>query len=714
MKIRKQFVTSLAICSLLLSYSSPVLAQVETTPSSTSQEPTTETDITTAVTTINSLSESTESSVTTTEPRVETTVPSSEETTTSGTTVDIPTTTEPETETSEAVGENEAGVKINPIHLSVEKGPWWDTRITVRAKLDWTPQKYQGEYEVVDSLGRQMHHSYLNIYNLSGSEYFDVEDYPNGVYTIIVRGETDYRDQNQKFRGKISFEVKNGQLFQVVPIPNALKNIDTAIDYVNVGINPMRLSIEKGPWRNTRITVRANLDWNPYTFTGNYKVYDVQRRFIHSSTLYISHLSGSDYFDVSDFPNGVFVIVAEGITGPGNKNQKFRGVIAFEVKNGELLQQVSVPPGFDTGTRSVESITRSIKSGQTPSLPKTVKVTWLDGTVTNEAVTWSKGDFTNKSNKAKTVKLTGTVANTTAKTTATITVHGISSISSTKLTTKSGQVPGLPKTVQVTWTDGSKSNEAVNWGNLKAASFISSKQKDVKLTGALTKTTLKANATVTILAVTKITSPTILTTANQAPTMPATVQVRWSNNTVTNEKVQWDKIPASSYTTTKDKSFTVKGKLVGISTALTASAKVNVTTKLNTMYRLYNPNNYEHFYTASLNERDTLVRIGWGHYEGIAWHAPLSGTPVYRLYHKDFRDHHYTLDKNERDTLVAKHGWINEGIAWYSGGTKPLYRLYNPRLTSGSHHYTTDANERDVLVAQHGWIYEGIAWYGVK
>ena len=108
------------------------------------------------------------------------------------------------------------------------------------------------------------------------------------------------------------------------------------------------------------------------------------------------------------------------------------------------------------------------------------------------------------------------------------------------------------------------------------------------------------------------------------------------------------------------------------------------------------------------------MRIGWGHYEGIAWYAPLSGTPVYRLYHKDLRDHHYTLDKNERDTLVAKYGWVNEGIAWYSGGTKPLYRLYNPRLTSGSHHYTTDANERDVLVAQHGWIYEGIAWYGVK
>lgn len=535
----------------------------------------------------------------------------------------------------------------------------------------------------------------------------------DGIYTILVRGETDSRDKNQKFRGKIAFEIKNGRFYKTADIPPAVKNIETAIDYVNVGINPIFLNIQKN-WRDHYVNLFANIEWLPHSYTGTRSIFDSQKRMIDRKQFNFSDLDQSTSFYVGEFPNGIYTVVVEGVTGNENKNQKFRGVITFEVKNGQYYQQVSVPPGFDTGTRSVESITRSIKSGQTPSLPTTVKVTWLDGTVTNEAVTWSKGDFTNKSNKAKTVKLTGTVANTTAKTTATITIHGIKGISSTKVITKSGILPSLPKTLKVTWTDGSTSNEAVNWGNLKAASFISSKQKDVKLTGTLTKTALKANATVTILAVTKITSPVILTTANQAPTMPATVQVRWSNNTVTNEKVQWDKIPVSSYTTTKDKSFTVKGKLMGIATALTVSAKVNVTTKLNAMHRLYNPNNYEHFYTASLNERDTLVRIGWGHYEGIAWYAPLSGTPVYRLYHKDLRDHHYTLDKNERDTLVAKYGWVNEGIAWYSGGTKPLYRLYNPRLTSGSHHYTTDANERDVLVAQHGWIYEGIAWYGVK
>jgi hypothetical protein len=135
------------------------------------------------------------------------------------------------------------------------------------------------------------------------------------------------------------------------------------------------------------------------------------------------------------------------------------------------------------------------------------------------------------------------------------------------------------------------------------------------------------------------------------------------------------------------------------------------------MYRLYQPANYEHFYTASTNERDVLTsQHGWK-YEGIAWVAPKrSNTPVYRLYNPILRDHHYTTSKYERDVLVAKHGWNDEGIGWYSSDTKlvPIYRAYNPGLTSGSHNYTKDANEQRILTTQRGWKAEGTAWYGYK
>lgn len=129
----------------------------------------------------------------------------------------------------------------------------------------------------------------------------------------------------------------------------------------------------------------------------------------------------------------------------------------------------------------------------------------------------------------------------------------------------------------------------------------------------------------------------------------------------------------------------------------------------NAMYRLYNPNSGEHFYTANGAERDKVRKAGW-RYEGIGWQAPISGTPVYRLYNPNAGDHHYTTFAYEKNDLVKK-GWRYEGISWYSGGSKPLYRLYNPNAKAGSHHYTLLQSERNNLIKQ-GWRNEGIGWYG--
>ena len=136
------------------------------------------------------------------------------------------------------------------------------------------------------------------------------------------------------------------------------------------------------------------------------------------------------------------------------------------------------------------------------------------------------------------------------------------------------------------------------------------------------------------------------------------------------------------------------------------------------MYRLYNPNSGEHFYTASAHERDSLRRAGWK-YEGVGWTAPASSrTPVYRLY--SGTDHHYTTSAAERDMLV-RAGWKYEGVGWYSDDAKgvPLYRQFNPnvnpgapRNNSGSHNYTTSRTEHDHLVSV-GWRGEGIGWYGM-
>ena len=92
----------------------------------------------------------------------------------------------------------------------------------------------------------------------------------------------------------------------------------------------------------------------------------------------------------------------------------------------------------------------------------------------------------------------------------------------------------------------------------------------------------------------------------------------------------------------------------------------------------------EHFYTSSLAERNNVVKAGWN-YEGIAWYAPLEGSPVYRLYNPNAGDHHYTTSARERDEVIAA-GWRYEGISWYSASTDsvPLYRVYNPKLSDGN------------------------------
>ena len=132
------------------------------------------------------------------------------------------------------------------------------------------------------------------------------------------------------------------------------------------------------------------------------------------------------------------------------------------------------------------------------------------------------------------------------------------------------------------------------------------------------------------------------------------------------------------------------------------------------MYRLYNPNSGEHFYTANAGEKNHLANIGWI-YEGIGWIAPkTSDYPVYRLYNGNGGEHHYTMNKAEKNMLV-RAGWKYEGIGWYSADPKdsnsiPLLREYNPNAFANNHNYTTSKPEHNWLISL-GWKDEGKAWY---
>ncbi|MGM0168567.1 hypothetical protein IGI39_004322 [Enterococcus sp. AZ135] len=131
------------------------------------------------------------------------------------------------------------------------------------------------------------------------------------------------------------------------------------------------------------------------------------------------------------------------------------------------------------------------------------------------------------------------------------------------------------------------------------------------------------------------------------------------------------------------------------------------------IFRMYNKNDGQHHYTQITSEATNLIKVGWN-YEGVGWVSPSTGTSVYRMYNPNNGRHHYTPHAYERDNLI-KVGWRYEGVSWYSGGSVPVYRLYNPQAAprEDSHHYTPIASERDSLVKA-GWKSEGTAWYASR
>lgn len=161
----------------------------------------------------------------------------------------------------------------------------------------------------------------------------------------------------------------------------------------------------------------------------------------------------------------------------------------------------------------------------------------------------------------------------------------------------------------------------------------------------------------------------------------------------------------------------IKTVLLGVTAIATLGAVSQVSTHASAasskpVYRLYNHNTGEHFYTENTYERDSLKRVGWND-EGLGWQAATSGTPVYRVYNPNASggDHYYTMSKYEAQSLVNKGWrWDNNGkAAFYSGGSVNLYVAYNPNANSGSHNYTTNTYEQNNLLGK-GWKYGKVAW----
>lgn len=145
---------------------------------------------------------------------------------------------------------------------------------------------------------------------------------------------------------------------------------------------------------------------------------------------------------------------------------------------------------------------------------------------------------------------------------------------------------------------------------------------------------------------------------------------------------------------------------------------------LTPVYRFYNFTNNTHFFTPSLDERNTVIAT-WPNvfdYEGVAYYLnPANNVqPLYRFYNRVSRSHFYTPSAQEAATVLARYSNVYslDGLTYAVNpypvaNSMPIYRFYNVR--NGSHFYTASAQERDTVVANWPTIYhfEGTAfWIG--
>eukprot|EP01083_Nonionella_stella_P006858 19860_1 len=151
-------------------------------------------------------------------------------------------------------------------------------------------------------------------------------------------------------------------------------------------------------------------------------------------------------------------------------------------------------------------------------------------------------------------------------------------------------------------------------------------------------------------------------------------------------------------------------------------------------YRYWNSKSTDHFYTTNAKEIGTTRKGKVGRHgyqsEGVAGRLARKGETgtnlvnLYRYWNSQTKDHFYTTDAKEIDTTTVgttgKYGYKSEGVAGKCFTDKnarpnliPLYRYWKGSV--GDHFYTTNAKEIGTTTAgkvgKHGYKSEGIQCY---
>ena len=190
---------------------------------------------------------------------------------------------------------------------------------------------------------------------------------------------------------------------------------------------------------------------------------------------------------------------------------------------------------------------------------------WDNGQETEEAVAWEEpdpasyhdGGSFNVEGLVETAELTVTVEVDVAPAVAASCVEA-------SLTTPAGVMPQLPSSLEVLWSNGDRSDEAVSWPALDAESYAVPGELSVEGTFENPKVGLVAQALVSVgepVVVGIDEPPAVETTAGVRPSLPTEVTARFSDGASLRLPVVWADVPAASYHSVG--SFGVEGTVEG-------------------------------------------------------------------------------------------------------------------------------------------------------
>jgi len=137
------------------------------------------------------------------------------------------------------------------------------------------------------------------------------------------------------------------------------------------------------------------------------------------------------------------------------------------------------------------------------------------------------------------------------------------------------------------------------------------------------------------------------------------------------------------------------------------------------VYRYFNTDNAQYFYTASEQERAYIpANFPQLRFEGEAFAAQdnwIDGyLPVYRFANLLTGGYFYTINPVERDIVLSDYTYLRYDSATFFApnawgeGVEAVYRLAN--LSNGAYLYTADTDERAAVLAGGGWRDDGFAF----